>query len=79
MTQRETRYSIMESCMRPSGAYAKTQVSYTDEDTARVAFARAYFQGPGYGILWAKSLTLRASTWQEGMYQSEVLKERTVQ
>ena len=74
----ETRYNIMESCMRPSGAYAKTQASYPEEDTARAAFARAFFQGPGYGILWAKTLTLRASTWEHGVYQSTVLQERQI-
>ena len=74
----ETRYSILESCMRPSGAYARTQVSYPEEDTARAAFARAVFRGPSFGILWAKPLSLCASTWHNGTYQREVLVERRI-
>ena len=36
------------------------------------------FQGPGFGMVWGKTLTLRASTWQDGTYQSTVLDERQI-
>jgi hypothetical protein len=74
----DCRYSIVESCMRPSGAYASTQRSFTDEAEARAVFATAYFVGPGYGILWGKTLTLRQGSMRDGRYESTVLAERDV-
>lgn len=51
-------YSIIESCMRPSGAYARTLGVYPTLVRAREAFQQAYFTGPEYGIMWSKRVTL---------------------
>jgi hypothetical protein len=72
------RYSIVESCMRPSGAYAKTQFAYNTLDAGTEAFRLAYFEGPGHGILWSKTLTLRKTYFLDGQYQSEILAQRNV-
>jgi hypothetical protein len=62
--------------MRPSGAWAKTQATWTEEDCARTAFKYATWFGPGHGIIWARTLTLRRSTWTQGERESVVLDER---
>lgn len=54
----DERYLVMESCMRPSGAYARQLGSFTTEAAARDAYRTAYFTGPGYGIVWRKTLEL---------------------
>jgi hypothetical protein len=73
-----SRYAIVESCMRPSGAWEKPQATYTDEDCARTALKHATWCGPGYGLIWARTLTLRRSTWTQGERESEVLDERNL-
>jgi hypothetical protein len=72
------RYSIIESCMRPSGAYAKTTASFRDEATARTAYQRAAFEGPGFGIFWGQTLQLVQSDYCSGQHTYEVLATRTL-
>jgi hypothetical protein len=69
-------YRIIESCMRPSGAYVHTQSTWTTEAAARKAFQRACFEGPGYGILRSKTLTLTYSGHEGGQYDRTVLAQR---
>lgn len=57
-------YRIIESCMRPNGAYAKTRFSSADEAEAREAFHHAFFEGPGFGIFWSKTLSLMHSDYR---------------
>jgi hypothetical protein len=74
--EQSVRYSITESCMQPSGAYAKTWAGYPEEDIARAAYQVTTFQGPAVGIIWSKTITLAKSWWEDGVYQREVLAQR---
>ena len=70
------RYSIIESCMMPSGAYAKTQCACNTEEAGRLAFRLAFFEGPGFGILTSKTLTLCKSYFADGIFHREILATR---
>ena len=71
-------YRITESCMRPSGAYAKSLSLHQTRAEAEEAFKTASFVGPGFGILWSKTVTLTETGWVDGTYQRTVLQRRTI-
>ena len=71
-------YHIIETCMCPSGAYAKIQYSCAAEANVRKAFGRAAFEGPGFGILWSKTLQLIHSEHRNGERLYEVLATRAI-
>jgi hypothetical protein len=53
-----TVYIITESCIRPSGAWAKTRGR---RNTAKEAIKFACtigFEGPGFGIIWSRTITV---------------------
>jgi hypothetical protein len=68
-------YYIIESCMRPSGAYAKTLKSFKDEESARKAFATAFYSGPEYGIQRGKQIAL---CYKDGVASRKVLATRNI-
>ncbi len=74
-----THYSLVASCMRPSGAWAETQATFSTETAARTAFCQAIFTGPAYGIVWSRSLTLRKGEIIEGKYVSTVVEQRNIE
>lgn len=64
--------------MRPSGAYAKTRGTYHTEAAGREALRLAHFEGPEYGKVWSRTLTLRKSYYADDTSHSEVLGGRNI-
>ena len=74
------RYSVIESCIRPSGAYAKTQESFRADQKAEAEayFQRAWFNGPGFGIITSKTIELVYSELSHSQREWKVLASRSI-
>jgi hypothetical protein len=74
-------YAVIESCMRPGGAWAKSIARFHVEQEA-VRFALDHgFVGPEYGIVWAQTIAVtRVTRWdRQGIeVERETVFERDV-
>ena len=51
-------YYVIESCMRPSGAYSNVKKYFDTLTKAREFFSTTFYVGPGYGIQNDKEIQL---------------------
>ena len=69
---------LSRSACVPAGRGPKRRWRMARKIPARATLPGPRSKGPGFGMVWGKTLTLRASTWQDGTYQSTVLDERQI-
>ena len=57
-------YYVMESCIRPSGAWASKVADFTTEEEARECFRSHGWEGPSFGIIRARTIGLYRREWR---------------
>ncbi len=77
MNASETIHIVIESCMRPSGAYAKSRGRFVEEEKA-IAFALSIgWEGPGHGIQRDREITvMRRTVDAKGKFSRETVFRR---